>query len=162
MKNKAYRFSNHGTYRFPAETARPGPKIKNYGANPGIFDLPIKLKVYQVPEFKLNGACTTNLREMLGHPDLAILSPMSNDKNVEIIAMLVKVVADGHICREEVVLRGAASYDGKPVTLGFVLMGVKGEEIFHVSFLDENDRYMGFPTCEQMGLPAEAAKIYPD
>ena len=161
MRDIAYKLT---TSKFRGFTWANKKNLIQHSEIPGILGRKsaVVIKGFKIPELNLNGVCTIGLWEACRHPNFEIMSPMSIDKNAEIMVKLVNHVTAGHVFMEEEVLRGDANYDGKPVTLGFMRLGHKDKSVFNVMFLDENDRYMGFPTCEQMGLPEEAAKIYPD
>ena len=58
---------------------------------------------------------------------------------------LINHVIEGHIFMEGEVLHGEVFYEGKPVSLLFTHLERKDKSVFHVMFLDENVRYMGFP-----------------
>ena len=153
MNNKSRRLTNAGTNGSQARPEKKGLIPHSpHSEIPGIFGRKsaISIKGYQIPELNLNAACTSGLWEICKHPNFKIMSPMPNEKNAEILVKLINHVFAGHVFMEEEVLHGDASYDGKPVTLAFMLFGSKSDSEFSVHFCDENGKYIGFPTQEQI------------
>ena len=129
-------------------------------ARPGVFrgkaevqyrnKASVVIKNFLIPTLNLNQARTFGMRKALKHPEFSLMSPMPLEKNTEIVKKLINHVIEGHVFMEGEVLHGDASYEGKPVTLAFILSGSKSDAELSVLFFDENEQYIGFPTQEQI------------
>ena len=110
----------------------------------------IRIHEIRMPELNLNEARTLGLWKQYKHRELSFISPMPFEENVKIIQKLMPYIAEGHVFDEEMMMRGAAEYDGKPVKLGFVLSEIGSKSVCNVVMYDMDDQCIGFPSTEQI------------